>query len=121
MRQANTVRHNQHLSNFKLTFSPDQIGIMRNGLLMTEESPTKLLEMHNASMLEEVVLKFCLNDDVPQVQSEMLAHQPKQFEVFNPTMYNKDDNDVKNSQTHSIHRITALTVKNLIVLMRNIG
>lgn len=95
---------------------------MRNGLLMTEESPTKLLEMHNANMLEEVVLKFCLNDDVPQVSSDsgVLIDQPKQYEMYNPTMYDRDD-DSKNSQTHSIHRISALTVKNLIVLLRNLG
>ncbi|XP_037048976.1 ABC transporter G family member 20-like [Bradysia coprophila] len=97
MRQANTI------------------GIMRNGVMMTEESPARLLEINNANMLEDVVLKYCLKDEVPQIECG-----PETAETFNPAMYKQDEN-TKSSQTRSIHRIGALTIKNLIVLMRNIG
>lgn len=90
---------------------------MRNGVLMTEESPSRLLEVNNATMLEDVVLKYCLAEEVPQIGT---PSQLETFERHNPTMYIQDDN-TKSSQTRSIHRITALTVKNLIVIMRNIG
>lgn len=83
--------------------------------MMTEESPERLLEINNANMLEDVVLKYCLKDEVPQIESD-----PKANEICNPTMYKQDEN-TKSSETHSIHRIGALTIKNLIVLLRNIG
>lgn len=88
---------------------------MRNGVLMTEESPTRLLEINNATMLEDVVLKYCLKEDVPQTQFNI-----ETTDTVDPVMYKRDDN-TKSSQTRSIHRISALTVKNLIVMMRNIG
>lgn len=90
---------------------------MRNGVLMTEESPARLLEINNATMLEDVVLKYCLKEDIPQTETQSNLQTA---EEYNPAMYNQDEN-TKSSQTHSVHRITALTVKNLIVLMRNIG
>ncbi|KAJ6633870.1 ABC transporter G family member 23 [Pseudolycoriella hygida] len=98
MRQANTI------------------GIMRNGVLMTEESPTTLLEMHNATMLEDVVLKYCLKD----MNQTDIKSSREASEIIDPLMYSHDDN-TKSSQTRSVHRIRALTVKNVIVLMRNIG
>lgn len=88
---------------------------MRDGVLMTEESPTRLLEINNATMLEDVVLKYCLKVDVPQTQYDI-----ESMDTIDPVMYKRDDN-TKSSQTHTIHRISALTVKNLIVMMRNIG
>lgn len=85
--------------------------------MMTEESPTRLLEINNATMLEDVVLKYCLIEDIPQIESE---YNVEFIDTINPVMYKQDEN-TKSSQTRSIHRISALTVKNLIVLMRNIG
>lgn len=118
MRQANMVRpFLTFISARKINFGTKQIGIMRNGVLMTEESPTRLLEINNATMLEDVVLKYCLKEDVPQIDSQPRLET---IDRYDPTMYIQDDN-TKSSQTRSIHRITALTVKNLIVLMRNIG
>ena len=34
------------------------IGLMRNGKFLAEESPTKLMEMHQLDTLEEVFLKL---------------------------------------------------------------
>lgn len=91
---------------------------MRNGVLITEESPLTLLEVNNASMLEDVVLKYCLQEDMPHITE--VASNFKTDEKFDPTMYRQDEN-TKSSETNAMHRIRALTVKNLIVLMRNIG
>lgn len=90
---------------------------MRNGVLMTEDTPSRLLEINNATMLEDVVLKYCLKEDVPQTDTQP---EFKTFDMQNPTKYIQNDN-TNSSQTRSIHRIKALTAKNVIVIMRNIG
>lgn len=101
---------------------------MRNGVMMAEQSPSKLLELHNANMLEDVVLKYCLKDEGPQTGSDpepkdgvpQTGSAPESIETCNPVMYRQDDR-TEDSETHSIHRIGALIIKNVIVLMRNIG
>ncbi len=90
---------------------------MRNGVLMTEESPARLLEINNATMLEDVILKYCLKEEVSQLETNF---NPETTETFDPMMYEHDEN-TKSSQTRPIHRISALTVKNVIVILRNIG
>lgn len=112
MRQANTVKRLSIVS--VIEFSTN---ILRNGVLMTEESPARLLEINNATMLEDVVLKYCLKEDIPQIETECNLQTADEYD---PAMYKQDEN-TKSSQTHSVHRVTALTVKNLIVILRNIG
>ena len=65
-RQADTVRRLvtlENLSNF--TFFPffyQQIGLMRSGHLLAEESPRNLLTLHGLGTLEEVFLKLSSNE-----------------------------------------------------------
>jgi hypothetical protein len=39
-----------------------QIGLMRNGRLLTEKSPEILLQEYNTSLLEDIVIQLCKND-----------------------------------------------------------
>ncbi|CAL8069144.1 unnamed protein product [Orchesella dallaii] len=39
------------------------IGLMRGGRLLAEDSPELLLKQHNATLLEDIVLKLCLQDN----------------------------------------------------------
>lgn len=48
----------------ELVFLPSfyQIGLMRSGHLLAEESPHNLLSVHNLTSLEDVFLKLCMKD-----------------------------------------------------------
>ena len=37
------------------------VGLMRNGALLAEENPSKLMESYNLPTLEDVFLKLCMN------------------------------------------------------------
>jgi len=39
-----------------------QIGLMRNGRLLTEKSPNELSREYNTPMLEDIVIRLCKND-----------------------------------------------------------
>ena len=44
-----------------------QIGLMRSGHLLAEESPQNLLSLHGLSTLEDVFLKLCMKDGVSKL------------------------------------------------------
>ena len=37
------------------------VGLMRNGALLAEDNPAKLMESYNLTTLEDVFLKLCMN------------------------------------------------------------
>ena len=39
------------------------VGLMRNGYLLAEENPVKLMENYNLATLEDVFLKLCMNQN----------------------------------------------------------
>ena len=39
------------------------VGLMRNGFLLAEENPVKLMENYNLATLEDVFLKLCMNQN----------------------------------------------------------
>ncbi|ODM94472.1 ABC transporter G family member 20 [Orchesella cincta] len=47
----------------KLLILDEPIGLMRGGRLLAEDSPDLLLKKHNATLLEDIVLKLCLQDN----------------------------------------------------------
>lgn len=47
-----------------------QIGLMRNGKLLAEDSPTNLMNKYNTSILEEIVVQLCLRDEAKQPEEE---------------------------------------------------
>jgi len=40
-----------------------QVGLMRNGRLLTEKSPTLLLKEHDSTLLEKIILTLCMKDE----------------------------------------------------------
>jgi len=138
---------------------------MRNGLLMAEASPQHLMETHNAAMLEDVVLHYCLKTEdtygeTPNAPSIIRRRASKVgIEEINMTSpsnqsqanggpgknypVNKENNSAQfggncskrppprapymdnyasdGIQTHSVNRIRALAVKNVIVMLRSVG
>lgn len=135
---------------------------MRSGVIMAEGSPTDLMEAHNVTMLEEVVLQYCL-----KTESNEGARRRPNFRQRNAVCFDKGDsgtcspalcniqgipngtrgqNGIRNGpstvmfgskhlsappcgnsltsdgiQTHWLNRLTALTLKNFVILLRNIG
>lgn len=65
-RQADTVRRRNTREPFQFHFFPpffyQQIGLMRSGHLLAEESPRNLLTLHGLGTLEEVFLKLSSNE-----------------------------------------------------------
>lgn len=50
-----------------------QVGLMRNGRLLTEDNPQKLLVDHNAQSLNDIVLKLCKNN---RFEESYVRHDP---------------------------------------------
>ena len=48
------------------SFLNNQIGLMRSGRLLAEDSPQHLLANHNLTSLEDVFLKLCMKENADQ-------------------------------------------------------
>lgn len=92
--------------------------MMRNGRLLTENSPGNLLALHNMNSLEDVFLKLCVSDS--RFQNEVNDQKIMLSSTNNnPPKRNKcTPNDFI---LPSFHRTMAVTQKNLIQTFRNIG
>lgn len=61
-RQANRVRisyHNIITCRFSIRILYVQVGLMRNGILLGEDSPENIMEMFNCTTLEDAFLQLC--------------------------------------------------------------
>lgn len=54
--------HSNSTVSFSLAVAVAQIGLMRSGHLLAEESPHNLLALYGLSSLEDVFLKLCMKD-----------------------------------------------------------
>lgn len=72
------------------------VGVMRKGTLLLEDDPISLMKQHNATLLEEVVLKICRLDrhnrrksyeiDAQQFESVHVAKKDNKLcKWFHPT------------------------------------
>lgn len=59
--------------NLSLVCCLPQIGLMRNGRLLAENSPHNLLQMFNAPLLEDIILELCRRDH--EQNKKKYAHQ----------------------------------------------
>ncbi|ODN00401.1 ABC transporter G family member 23 [Orchesella cincta] len=106
------------------------IGLMRNGKLLAEKPPDELMREHNATLLEDVVLKLCrkdtdetsdLTDGRKNKLGDLEAHygRPKAIQENYPTMAQIDAESAGGSLTDAFKRVLTLGHKNAMVLIRN--
>jgi len=121
---------------------------MRAGQLMAEASPDNLLAFHDATMLEEVVLKYCLQTN-PIEEVAMNTLKPRRGTIsFEPEYDSSGRNSMtftgdqfspnganqvgyavppppylahKPKTTTQRNRVWALVRKNVTVILRNVG
>lgn len=111
---------------------------MRDGRLMAEASPNYLLAYHNASMLEDVVLKYCLKTSMNDQAVHDSSSRRSTITAFEPNHKRKsvqgdelifcphEDPVIPSPNRHQkkttkVNIIWALTRKNVIVILRNVG
>ncbi len=105
----------------------DVVGMMRAGRLLAEDSPQKLLSLHQKPTLEAVFLHLCLSDDneepsvvmTEEKEAEPLEPGPLEADTLQPDSRNW--NRSKGSSILAWHRLRSLLVKNFIRMWRNLG
>ncbi|CAH1391184.1 unnamed protein product [Nezara viridula] len=88
------------------------IGLMRNGILLTQDSPGTLMEFHNCDNLEHVFLKLCEQNlegfDNYDENAEVKGHE------------RKPGKHLKKTKILNVHCVSAHILKNLYWMRRNI-
>ncbi|XP_065214315.1 ABC transporter G family member 23-like isoform X2 [Planococcus citri] len=93
------------------------IGLMRNGKLLAENSPTELMTLYNSSTLEDVFLQLC-----ERQHSTSAVNQSNNNEIrgrFNSMSKNKSQVPLKQTPSCSWNIIFALLTKNYYWMKRN--
>ena len=115
-----------------------QIGMMRTGRLLTEDSPQNLLAVHNMTSLEDVFLKLCMKNDVsndgnsptavPSTSTTLSSDNRRSHPSLAPSSQRQNKTASSKRQSRffdpsmpSPHRIMTLTHKNFVQTFRNIG
>jgi hypothetical protein len=107
---------------------------MRGGRLLAENSPSALLEEHNTDLLEDIVLKLSRNDNIRNTQGRevgIIKENEPDEETAGPSQkssnrkrlmisYTLDSVENNNGFVNTFNRIRALTLKNILVMLRNI-
>jgi hypothetical protein len=107
---------------------------MRGGRLLAENSPSALLEEHHTDLLEDIVLKLCRNDKIRNPQGcevgiikdnepdeETAGPSQKSSNRKKPMISHTMDSVEHNSGfVNTFNRIRALSLKNILVMTRNI-
>jgi hypothetical protein len=113
---------------------------MRGGRLLAENSPKALLEEYNTDLLQDIVLKLCRKDKIGNQQGDMVGiikenerdeeNAPPEVAVVESSQkssnrkrmisYTMDSVEDPNGLANTFNRIRALTLKNILVMMRNI-
>ena len=78
----------------------DRVGLMRNGRILAEDSPTRLMQMFDTNSLEDVFLQLCLIEDRSMKEKGVCFYKNQNSQShlsssFNPDSYldnMKDDN-----------------------------
>ncbi|XP_066906695.1 ABC transporter G family member 20 [Halyomorpha halys] len=86
------------------------IGLMRNGILLTQDSPDTLMEFHNCNNLEQVFLKFC-EQNLEEISDEKIEVQGYE---------KKPKHHLKKTKILNAHCVLAHILKNLYWMRRNI-
>lgn len=114
------IRYDDSINENKRVF---QVGFMRDGEILLENSPEFLLSKFETSLLEEVFLKLCEfpdlcktynNMELVENRNEMATHSDDEAIAFNAIL----DKNLKPCQSTSWHKIKALTKKSVISFVR---
>lgn len=108
---------------------------MRNGRLLVEDAPNKLLIKYNANLLDDIVLKLCEKDEAGEIDQDgnhkIEGTIMEAIEVIPNLVGTNQDTVVANGHSTAIlgiedfsgsfwHRLWALIIKNVLVLSRNL-
>lgn len=52
----------------------DRVGLMRNGILLDENSPMDIMKRHKVQSLEDAFLEMCIKQNSSPISSEILQH-----------------------------------------------
>lgn len=93
------------------------VGIMRNGQMIAEDTPSNLLKIYHVNSLESLFLSLCKQQEIIQ-QSPGSLKLPESIETVNTSscLIAKKGFDL----TSSFKRISALIIKNYKVMFRNL-
>lgn len=98
----------------------DRVGLMRDGLLLAEDSPTNIISKFGKNDLEEAFLEFCLKQE--QVKSKMMKSLvSNDFEVASETLPEAKEHRRERPEGFKLFRwqiLKALMTKNLTQLLR---
>lgn len=98
----------------------DRCGLMRNGILLAEESPRNIMERYQCETLEDAFLKLCVKRGTSEDAEESL-------QLMDDLVQNQSDNNNNNDETSNDfpkrrifnkRTMKALMYKNLIQFLR---
>lgn len=81
---------------------------MRNGKLLAEKPPVDLMRQHNASLLEEVVLKLCKRDADDSDMVEVKTSDARDVDIELDANRVKSSSDVSESSNQFLFAIIFL-------------
>lgn len=99
-----------------------QVGMMRNGVLLAESDPVKILDEFRATSLEEVFLNLCMKQQtLCAIQGAGLDEEQEvqPTECDDEFLKNNSSERSENSHGFSSNRIKAFLNKNITLLLRS--
>ncbi|KAL1456862.1 hypothetical protein WDU94_001552 [Cyamophila willieti] len=96
----------------------DAVGLMRNGALLAEDSPSYLLQYYNSSSLEDVFLYLCEQDQNNNAGNKT-AELPSSCDKLR-SLPNIEQTTSFTTSRFSSHRFKAQVIKNLYQIRRNV-
>lgn len=102
----------------------DCCGLMRNGILLAEDTPNNIISRHEVDNLEEAFLKLCMkrgaSEDAIQEEAAMQANQSNINEnMQNMEMQERSNDDGTLEESHGNNKIMAVRNHNNNVQSRN--
>lgn len=97
----------------------DIVGIMRDGHLIAEDKPARLIEQYSATSLETAFLTLCKIQEPTQELLDCLEVDIQSLEACAIEVNASKDND-KDTHKSSLNRVCQITEKNIRLLSRNI-
>jgi ABC-type multidrug transport system ATPase subunit len=99
------------------------VGLMRNGVLVAEDSPQNVLQSMEASNLEEAFWKLSQMQEIDVVNQNTVNsfehRKPKLAEIEPSTFSQRIDDDKRGLKPSTLKILQALLMKNFMVVLRN--
>jgi ABC-type multidrug transport system ATPase subunit len=101
------------------TRQSDRIGLMRNGVLVAEDSPQIIMGKLDTNSLEEAFLKLSVNQESSGEIVTSVGDIGLQMLDCKPSTSNKTDQESKKTKKRRPKIMRALLVKNFVEVVRN--